>query len=171
MLKKIAITGPESTGKSILTDQLANFFQTIWVQEYARTYIDHLNRPYEQKDILQIAKNQVQQVDLFSKKADDLLFVDTELLVTKIWSEVKYGECDPWIIDQFEKQDYDLYLLCAVDLPWEPDPQREHPEMRHKLFKIYQENLEKYKLNYKIVKGSGSERLMNAVGFVNSCLD
>ena len=65
MLKKIAITGPESTGKSILTDQLANFFQTIWVQEYARTYIDHLNRPYEQKDILQIAKNQVQQVDLF----------------------------------------------------------------------------------------------------------
>lgn len=171
MLKKIAITGPESTGKTILAEQLAEYFNTVWVAEYAREYIDQLNRPYEKDDILQIAKTQYQQVKQAATQCDDLLIADTHLFVTKIWSEHKYKECDPWILDHIEKEKFDLYLLCDIDLPWEADPQREHPHLRDYLFDLYKQNLESYNFKYKVVSGEGTERLHNAIRFVNQALE
>lgn len=171
MLKKIAITGPESTGKSILSEQLASYFKTQWQEEHARSYIDKLDRPYNQQDILNIAQAQYQNYTDLIPKCDDLLIVDTELIVTKIWSEIKYNSCDLWILEHLKKQDFDLYLLCDIDLPWSPDPQREHPHMREHLFSMYKQNLEHYKFNYKIVSGKGSDRLMNAIQYINEMLE
>ena len=168
---KIAITGPESTGKSTLSADLAEHYQTVYVPEFARDYIDRLNRPYNQDDILEIAKGQLREEKRISGFANKLIFCDTELIVTKIWSDVKYGKCDPWILKNITENTYDLFLLCNIDLPWEEDPQREHPHMREKLLKLYVDELIHRGLPYKVVSGTGEQRLKNAIGFVESVLD
>jgi NadR type nicotinamide-nucleotide adenylyltransferase len=163
LLHRIAITGPESTGKSLLASKLAGHYHTAFVPEFARDYINNLQRPYNQEDILEIARGQVRTENEAAKKAKGFLFCDTELIVTKIWSEVKYGNCDPWILDSIEKQKYDLYLLCYIDIPWEDDPQREHPHMREKLFQLYFDELTERNLPFAVVSGLGEKRLAGAV--------
>ena len=163
---KIAITGTESTGKSMLAEQLAKHFSTTWVPEYAREYIDKLGRNYEQHDILKIAKGQLQHEMQALKKANRFLFCDTEFLVIKIWRENAYKNCDPWILDQFENHLYDLYLLMDIDLPWEYDPQREHPHMREYFFNFYLNELSLNKLPFKIISGIGELRLTNSIRII-----
>jgi NadR type nicotinamide-nucleotide adenylyltransferase len=163
MTKRIAITGLESTGKSELAEGLAKHYNTLWVPEYAREYLNHLDRPYEYKDILAIAMGQVRGEEQLLKKVQGFLFADTEMLVLKIWSEVKYGNCHPWILDRLNKQQYDLYLLPDIDLPWQPDPLREHPDKRKELFELYLGELKKQNLPFEIVNGFGKKRLKNAV--------
>lgn len=167
-LIKIGITGPESTGKSRLAEELAFHYKTVFVPEYARGYIDNLDRPYNQDDILQIAKGQIGEESRLEKLANGILFCDTELIVTRIWSEVKYGTCYPWILETIEKNKYDLFLLCNIDLPWENDPQREHPHMREKLFSLYFDALTNYGFPFKIVSGTGKPRLANAIRIIES---
>jgi NadR type nicotinamide-nucleotide adenylyltransferase len=162
-LIRIAITGPESTGKSSLTRQLAEHYKTVWVREFAREYIDNLNRPYNQDDIPVIAKNQLMQEEVMVSKANKILFCDTELIVTKVWSEFKYNFCDSWILENIETHVYDFYLLCNIDLPWEYDPQREHPDLREKLFNIYLRELQYYSFPYAVISGINQMRLKNAI--------
>lgn len=162
MIRKIAITGPESTGKSMLASDLAKFYHTAWVPEYAREYLE-LNGPeYTEADILIIAQGQLERETLALEKANGYLFCDTEFLVTKIWSDVKYKRCNPWISRQVEKHPYDLYLLCDIDLPWEFDPLREHPEMRKELFGLYHDELSRRGFPFFVVNGLGASRLINA---------
>jgi NadR type nicotinamide-nucleotide adenylyltransferase len=165
-LLRIAITGPESTGKSMLAQQLAAHYGTAWVPEFARGYINRLERPYEEKDILAIAKGQLRKENEAAKKAHHFLFCDTELIVTKIWSEVRYGRCDEWILKKIESHRYDLYLLCYIDIPWTPDPQREHPHMREKLFELYLEEMTERNLPFEVVSGLGILRLDNAISII-----
>ena len=160
---KIAITGPESTGKSVLSQQLADHYHTCWVPEYARGYIDKLNRPYDQEDILLIAKGQVRSEQACYKKANSFLFCDTELIVTKIWSEVKFGNCNEWILSKIIEHRYDLFLLCDIDLRWEDDPQREHPYERDYLFNLYKKELTSRDFPFFVISGFGKERLNNAI--------
>jgi nicotinamide riboside kinase len=95
-MQKIIITGPESTGKTTLAQQLAQHYQTVWVPEYSRDYIAQLNRSYEEDDLLEIAKGQVRREDeMVAKHTPDLLICDTSLLVIKVWSKVKYQRCHP----------------------------------------------------------------------------
>ncbi len=175
MIRRIAVTGPESTGKSILAMQLADHYGTVWVPEYAREYINQLGRPYEESDILAIAKGQLQheqEAEMIVeqvKNREKYLFSDTEALVTKIWSDVKYDRCDPWILDQVKTHVYDLYLLCDIDIPWEYDPQREHPELREHLFNFYHEELLEHNRNFRVVSGIGEDRLKNAIKFIDAC--
>jgi NadR type nicotinamide-nucleotide adenylyltransferase len=165
---KIAITGPESTGKSMLAEQLAEHYHTLWVPEYAREYINNLDRPYNQEDILEIARGQIRSETSISLQTGDLLICDTELIVTKIWSEVKYGNCDPWILNMLENHTYDLYLLCDIDLPWEEDPQREHPHEREYLFNLYKEELTGRALPFFVISGVGKKRLNNAIRVIET---
>jgi NadR type nicotinamide-nucleotide adenylyltransferase len=160
---KIVLTGPESTGKSTLSRALAAYFGTIWTPEYARYYLNHLSRPYLPEDILHIAQAQVQWEAVWEKYANGLLFCDTDLLVPKIWMEHKYGFCDPWIDAQLRIRPYDLYLLCNIDMPWEDDPLREHPNEREVLFEKYVLALEAMNAKYAIISGKGAERLNNAI--------
>ena len=171
MLLKIAITGPESTGKSMLAAQLAEHYHTVWVPEYAREYIDNLDRPYIQEDILEIARGQIRSETAICRQASELLICDTELIVTKIWSEVKYGECDPWILNKLESHKYDLYLLCDIDIPWSEDPQREHPHMRESLLNLYKQELLTRELPFFIVSGIGHVRLDNAIQIIDTFIN
>jgi NadR type nicotinamide-nucleotide adenylyltransferase len=169
-LIKISITGPESTGKSWLAEKLAGHFQTLWVPEYAREYLARLNRDYVFEDILEIAKGQWSQEKKMMETASGMLFCDTDLLVARIWSEFKYGRCDPWIIRQLDIHRYDLYLLCDIDLPWEADPLRENPHQRKELFDLYQMYLEQMNVNYCIISGNGMKRLEMAIEAVEKTL-
>ncbi|MFD2246119.1 AAA family ATPase [Pontibacter ruber] len=139
---KIAITGPESTGKSTVAEKLARHYDTVWVPEYARTYIGNLGRTYTLEDIEAIARGQVALEQELKSKADKLYFADTDMLVLKIWSEHAFGHVPAYILEKLKQQDYNLYLLMGVDLPWEPDPQREHPHMRQFFYDWYKRELE-----------------------------
>jgi NadR type nicotinamide-nucleotide adenylyltransferase len=166
---RISITGPESTGKSWLAKQLAEYYETNWVPEYAREYLEFINRPYTYDDILIISQIQSENENSASEKSD-LLFCDTDFCVTSIWCIVKYGECHEWITEKLEQDNYDLYLLCDIDLPWQYDPLREHPEMRTELFEMYRKLLEEHHFNYRVVSGTGKERLQNAISVVDEYL-
>ncbi len=164
--RKIVILGPESTGKSTLARQLAEHFNTEWVPEYARQYIDDLNRPYEEADLLEIAKGQIQLEDVKAQSTKGFLFCDTNLIVIKIWSDFKYGWTDPWIMESLKTRKYDHYLLMDIDLPWEPDPQREHPQQRRELFDLYKDYLESNQLPYEVVSGLKSDRFESALRII-----
>ncbi len=167
---KIAITGPEATGKSSLASQLAQHFNTVYVSEFARDYVEKLPGPYNEDDLLIIAKGQLHLEEEVSLKAEKILFSDTEMTVMKIWSLHKYGRCHPFILQEIQAQDYDLVLLCDVDLPWEPDPLREHPGLRKYLFDWYLTELNLLGVNYAVVRGKGNERLSNAISEVNKII-
>jgi len=165
-LYKIAIIGPECTGKTELAAALAKHFQTEWVPEYARTFIDHLNTPYGEEDLLRIAMGQLDWEDKYASLATDYLICDTNLIVMRIWSDHKYGHTDPWILESLETRMYDYYLLTDIDVPWQPDPQREHPHMRQYFFDLYQDYLIQNKLPFAVVHGMGEERLKQAVKLI-----
>lgn len=142
-LKKVVIIGPESTGKSTLSSLLAKYYETRWVKEYAREFIDRLERPYQERDLLDIAQGQLQAEDREIKQANRVLICDTNLIVIKVWSEHKFGACYPEILDWIKSRKYDLYLLTNTDIPWVDDPQREQPDMRQFFMDIYTEEVKK----------------------------
>ena len=142
-MKKIVITGPESSGKTTIARRLAIGFKVPLVLEYARTYIDQLNRPYEQADLWEIAQGQLLAEKKGAESHPNYLICDTDLWTLVIWSEEKYGTVDPRILQAISQQKTDLYLLLQPTLPWVFDPQRENPSDRDRLFQIYRDKLEK----------------------------
>ncbi|MEJ0055432.1 MAG: ATP-binding protein [Bacteroidota bacterium] len=116
--KKVAIVGPECTGKTDLSKYLAAYFKTEWVPEYARAYLDKLNRPYDQSDLTKIAHGQLRVEDEWMQNASRVLICDTNLIVLKVWSEEKFGTCDPEILKAMNSRHYDLLLLTNIDIPW-----------------------------------------------------
>ncbi len=163
---KISITGPESTGKTYLAKHLADKFNTIFVPEYARQYLDQLNREYTESDLLEIAKGQKRLGEQSEKQLEtNILFLDTDLIVLKIWSDVKYGRCHPWITKQIESEKCDLYLLAYPDLDWKEDPQREYPAVsdRIEIFNLYEQELNNRKFPYVVIRGQKKRRINNAM--------
>lgn len=133
-IKKVVIVGPESTGKSTLSQRLAEELGTDYVPEYAREYLENINRDYNEKDLLEIAKGQLRLEDEKAEHAKEMLLCDTDLYVIKVWSEAKYRKCHPWILEQIAARKYDLYLLTYIDTPWEDDPLREHPDEKDRQY-------------------------------------
>lgn len=162
-IRKIAIIGPESTGKSESCQHLSYHYQTEWVPEFARFYLDRLDRPYEKNDLRAIAEGQLSWEDDKAEYANQYLFCDTNLIVIKIWSDHKYGSTDPWIENQMKERSYDFYLLNNIDIPWTPDPQREHPTMRKHFFNQYKDYLIQHNLPFAIVSGIEGDRKECAV--------
>lgn len=167
-LIRIAIVGPESTGKSTLAEQLARHYQTEFVPEYAREYIGKLSRPYNIDDIVAISKGQMEWEDKGALKANKILICDTNLIVTKIWAEHAYHTCPEWISETIKKRTYHLYLLTTPDIPWEADLQREHPHLREYLFDKYVSALKEQPVPYKVITGTGDARWRNAVSIIDA---
>ncbi|MEZ4687380.1 MAG: ATP-binding protein [Bacteroidia bacterium] len=159
MLKKIAIVGPESTGKTSLARQLANWLDTAWVPEYARDYLGKLAKPYDEADLLKIAEGQLALEKHMEPKARTWLLCDTNLAVILIWSMDKFGRISPELEALFRPEAYALHLLMKPDLPWQPDPLREDPHRLEELFEVYRNFLDLRNIPYRIISGSGDVRL------------
>jgi nicotinamide riboside kinase len=163
-LIRIILTGPECTAKTTLTIVLADKYGTIYISEYAREYIENLKRHYTYDDVVHIAKKQVELMEDFSNRASELLFLDTYLIITKIWFKRVFETMPDWLDTEIQKTKNDLYLLCKPDIPWKPDSVRENGgEMRTILYEEYENELRLAGLHYAIVEGQGDERLNNAM--------
>ena len=184
-IKKIVIIGPESTGKSTLTELLAQHYHTEWCKEYAREYLLANGTDYSYNDLLTIAKGQVALEDSGEllvvsgqKKTNNsplttynykLLFIDTDMYVMKVWCEYVFGKCHPYIEEQIAERKYDLYLLCNIDLPWVEDELREYPDEapRIELYAIYKNILQNQSVPWVDISGNYEERLQKAIEAVD----
>jgi NadR type nicotinamide-nucleotide adenylyltransferase len=168
--KKVVVIGPECTGKSALSAFLAEHYKTSWVPEYARGYIDNLTRPYNESELITIAHGQTRLEDEWPHESSDLLICDTNLYVIKIWSEFKYGHCHAEILKQINSRKYDLYLLTYIDIPWQDDPQREHPNNREELYQLYLKDMKAQSVPFVEIRGERNERRASAIEAVNKIL-
>lgn len=167
-VKRIALIGPESTGKSWLCEKLAEHYKTVWVPEYARANMENLSRAYTYDDVVHCAQQQMKAEDAIIKEANRFLFCDTELINFIVWFRDKFKKIPEWLEEECIKRKYDLYLLTAPDLPWIVEPVRENPERRKYFFDLYLNELEKRNFSYKIITGIGAERLMMTVGVIHN---
>ncbi|MDP4934023.1 MAG: ATP-binding protein, partial [Salibacteraceae bacterium] len=141
-LVKLAIVGPESSGKTALAQALAEEWNEPFVEEYAREYLETIGRNYNQDDLLEIAKGQLDREYAAAEKANHFLICDTNTLVVKIWAEVRFGRAQNWIERQFLEKPYQLYILCGHEnIEWEEDELREHPDEREMLYDLYKKAL------------------------------
>src|ERR1035437_2549530 len=170
LLKRIAIIGPESRGKSTLAQDLASHFNTTWVPEYSREYLATIDREYNYDDVLNIAQGQLGNENRLALFAENYLFVDTELIINKVWCEHKWHTCHQWILDRLLDHHYDLYLLTYFDIPWVYDPLRENPDIREELFDVYRQQLGIYGANYQVIKGLGEERFRDALSAIETAI-
>ena len=173
-MKKIAIIGPESTGKSTLSRQLAEHYQTVWCPEYARDYLTQYGSNYTFGDLLIIAKGQKALIEkTVARAAKDFCFIDTEMYVMKVWCEVVFNNCHTWILKEVARQQYDLFLLCNTDLPWAEDKLREYPdlEMRQRLFHMYKDICINSGVPWVEIGGQEAERLQQAVRAVDQMIN
>lgn len=163
----IAVIGPESTGKTTLAGQLAAYFNADLVPEFAREYLEKLDRPYQEHDLLTIAQGQFTLEQQVIANGNTTIICDTDLLVLQVWSEVRYATTSTSIKELIRLQPKRFYILTRPDLPWEPDPLREHPNSRDQLFDGYERLLTASNLPFAIVDGTGENRLNNALIAIN----
>ena len=183
-IQKIVVLGPESTGKSTLCAALAAHYQTIWTPEYARQYLSEHGTKYTYDDLLIIAKGQIKNeeksIELLDFKIEDnnnqakrnKLILDTDMYVMKVWCEYVFNNCHHYILEQINQRNYDLYLLCDIDLTWAADDMREYPDdgPRLELFTIYKELLINQNTPWGIVSGAGAQRTTNAIQLIEQYL-
>lgn len=176
MIKKVVAIGPESTGKTTLCEQLSVHYESTWVKEYARKYLTQHSLSYTFENLLDIAKEQINQEEkgiknLLSKNIglNKPLFIDTNMYVFKVWSEFVFEKCHHWILNRIVERRYDLYLLCNVDLPWVKDELREYPDLktRKKLYHHYKDILINQNVPWVEISGNNEERLESAIRIVN----
>jgi len=165
-IKKVVLIGSESTGKTELAKQLATKYNTVFVNEHAREYVENLKVPYQYEDVLPIAQKQIDDESLFENKANKVLFFDTYLIITKIWLQHVFAHVPDWIENAIKNCDIDLFLLCKNDIEWQYDPARENLHMREYLFERYKQELDYYNFNYQLVEGRGELRFKNADKYV-----
>ena len=173
---KVVLFGPESTGKTSLSIKLAHHYNTVWVAEYAREYLQNKwnneRKTCENSDLLPIAIGQMKLENKLAKKADKVLICDTDLLETKVYSEEYYGgTVDPLLEKAAIENSYDLYLLTYIDTPWEADDLRDRPEQRLEMFNAFENALKKYNRPYILLKGDKIKRLKTAVKAIDELLE
>jgi NadR type nicotinamide-nucleotide adenylyltransferase len=168
----VAVVGAECSGKTTLASGLARRFAVPWVPEYAREYLAQRTR-YEASDVLAIARGQQRAEDATTSQ-NDLVFADTDLVVIKVWWNVRYGGADDWIDTTLAAllsgDRARAYLLPTPDLPWTPDPLREHPNDRPALHARYKRLLDDLGVRYLEVSGSEDQRLDTASAAVRRWL-
>ncbi len=173
---KVVLFGPESTGKTTLAADLARYYNTVWVPEYAREYLQNKwnreRKTCEPKDLLPIAEGQMRMENKRAKKANKVLICDTDLLETKVYSEAYYiGHCDPILEKYALENSYDLYFLTYIDVPWEKDDLRDKPLERERMFQYFKGTLDKFNRKYIILQGDKNTRLNKAIQHINKLLN
>lgn len=170
---KIAVVGPESTGKSIISEQLARFYGTVCVPEYSREYCRDLNRAYTLQDELNIYYGQLAlERSLEPLAVNRLMFCDTTFLTVKVWCDYLFGDTPKEVTDMLKRHAYDYYLLMHIDLPWEDDPLRDfpEPEQRRYFLEVWKRELDTIQASYTLISGAGAARFSNARKAVDAWL-
>ncbi|WP_118193465.1 AAA family ATPase [Albibacterium indicum] len=168
---KIAIVGPESTGKSAMAVQLAEAFDTIYIPEFSREYCKGLNRNYTLEDEVNIFWGQLALEDEMIQQArNGIVFCDTMVLTVKIWSDYLFAGTPSNVLAALAEQHYDLYLLMDIDLPWEDDELRDFPNLREYFMEVWHKELKSISANYRVVSGLGEQRFKNAKQIVDEFL-
>jgi len=168
--KRIAIVGPESSGKTTLTKELSIHYNTACVVEYARQYLEQKKEGYAKKELDIMLHQQLINEEAALKEAGPYLFCDTNALSFFVWSMFKYGNCSNYISAQLQRMNYDHYLLCRPDLSYEKDSLRESPSQldRQRIFDMHLNVLKKKKLPFKIVERMGHHRRKKVISFLQT---
>ena len=172
---KVVINGPESTGKTTLTKQLAEYFNTEYVPEFARDYLqekwDLKKEACSKEDLLVIVKEQVNLENKLSSKANKVLLLDTNIITTLNWSITHFdGYCDPWIIKQAELLQYDHYLITNIDIPWVKDDLRDRPNEREDMLSSLINQHDIRDLKYSIISGDKDERKSQSIDIIKNLI-
>ena len=172
---KVVLFGPESTGKTTLSRQLARHYNSVWVPEYAREYLQNKwnneRKTCEPKDLLPIAIGQMKLENKLAQKTSSVLICDTDLLETKVYSEAYYkGTCDPILETYALKNSYNIYFLTYIDTPWEAEDLRDKPDERERMFKAFESALKTHNRPYVVLKGNKQERFKLAVSHIDKLL-
>ena len=167
---KIAVVGPESTGKSTMSAFLAEHYHTVWVPEYAREYCEKLTEPPTWQDEINMFYGQLALEQEYLPKANKILICDTTFINVKIWSDQIFGSSPQEVLDELPKRIYDLYLLLNIDLPWEDDPLRDFPHMREHFMGVWHKELKDINAHYVTISGTGQDRYESAVKAIDSYL-
>lgn len=170
-IKKIAIVGPESTGKSTISAQLAGHYQTVWVPEYARGYCEKLTEPCTWQDEINMFYGQLELEKELLPQANKILICDTTFITVKIWSDHMFGKSPQEVLDALPNHSYDLYLLMDIDMPWEEDPLRDFPHLREHFMEVWHEELKSLNASYAVISGSGEKRLLHAIEAIDTFLN
>jgi NadR type nicotinamide-nucleotide adenylyltransferase len=171
-IKKIAIVGPESTGKSTMSAYLAEHYHTVWVPEYARGYCEKLtDSPTWQDEINMFHGQLALEQEMLPLANNGILICDTTFITVKIWSDEMFGKAPQEVLDELPRHPYDLYLLLDIDLPWQDDPLRDFPHMREHFMKVWYKELDDLNANYVLISGTGQDRYENAVAAVDEFLN
>ncbi|MDP3985508.1 MAG: AAA family ATPase [bacterium] len=175
--KRVRLVGPESSGKTILTVKLAEHFDTVHVDEYARRlleeYVKHRRyAPGEVRyvDIPDIARGQMVTEDTMARLANRVIFCDTDLRTTVFWSTWYFGRCPGWIAEAANRRRYDLTLLLSPDVPWVKDELRPMPDLeeRKKCFAWLVAEMERHNEPFVVIEGSWEKRMETAVAAVQT---
>ncbi|HVV54081.1 MAG TPA: ATP-binding protein [Mucilaginibacter sp.] len=167
---KIAVVGPESTGKSTMSAYLAEHYNTVWVPEFARDYCAALTEPPTWQDEVNMFYGQLALEQEMLQNASDLLICDTTFITVKIWSDYTFGRSPQEVLDELKVHPYDLYLLLSIDMPWEEDPLRDFPHMREHFIEVWHRELKELNANYVVISGIGQERYDSAVRAIDDFL-
>ena len=169
MWKKICVYGTESTGKSTITEMLANYFQTTFVPEMAREIIEETEECTE-NHLIQIAELQAKTINEKVKTANKLLFVDTDLNITSSYSQFLFSKelvVDSWVE---EANNFDVYLYLDNDAPFIQDGTRLDKKRRDELNLSHKKQLMNKGINYHLVSGNWDERFAKSVKIVKTLL-
>ncbi len=163
---RVGIIGPESTGKSTLCRQLSGQYGYLWIKEYAREYVEALDRPYTRDDLDAIAAHLIHQVA--TTYDEPVVLFDTELIIMKVWYEHKYGSTPDTVLRALREHPMDLYLILTPDIAAEPDPVRENLDKREYFLNWYIEEVKLTHRPYVLVSGQGSARTQVAVQAIDA---
>lgn len=171
-LIRVAVVGPESTGKSTIANELAAYFNTVCVPEFAREYCKDLDRNYTLEDEVNMFYGQLALEEQITPDAkNNLLICDTMVLTVKIWCDHLFGATPTPLLEEIGASSYDLYLLMDIDLPWEDDELRDFPNLREHFMSVWHQELQNIGAHYQVISGLGDKRFENAKKAVEKILD
>lgn len=170
-VRRVVLTGSESTGKTTLAQELAGYYATAWVPEFARGYLDGKGLPVLPSDIEPIARGQIESEERAAREANRVVILDTDLLSTVVYSEHYFGFCPPEVRAAADRRRAHLYLLAGIDVVWEPDPQRDRPHLRENMQGLFRAALRSRDCDFVEISGSREERRARAMVAIDALLD
>ncbi len=168
-VKTICFYGPESTGKSTMAKRLADHYQTEFVPEVAREFI--ISNAFTLDEIIKIGNAQTERVKEKLKTANKILFCDTDLITTQIYSRHYLHEIPPILFKLEREIHYNQYFLFDIDVPWVGDGLRDLGDKRQEMLEVFQSELDNRKISYEWIRGTFEDRLVNIKATIDLMLN